>query len=63
MNTCCKTGLRKHTLLKSWFVKSCAAKIKKVSKNLPQKNSETVTKEHDEEIPKEDIYLQKKDRK
>ena len=41
-----------------------ADKITKVSKNLQQDNSETVTNEHDEEIPKEKyIYLQDKDRK
>ena len=39
-------------------------KITKVSKNSDQNNSETVTYEHDKEIPKERyIYLQKKDKK
>ena len=38
--------------------------ITKVSKNSQQNNLETVTNEHDKEIPKEIyIYLQKKDKK
>ena len=38
--------------------------ITKVSKNSQQNNWETVTNEHDKEIPKEIyIYLQKKDKK
>ena len=41
-----------------------ANRITKVSKNLQQSNSETVTSENDKEIPKEkDIYVQKKERK
>ena len=39
---------------------------KKVSKALPQNNSETITSEHEEEILRERyiyIYVQKKDRK
>ena len=40
-----------------------ANRITKVSSSLPHNNSETNTNEHDEEIPKEDTYLQKKDRK
>ena len=40
-----------------------ANRITKVSSSLPQNNSETNTNEHDKEIPKEDTYLQKKDRK
>ena len=41
-----------------------ANRITKVSKSLPQNNSETITNGHDKEIPKERyIYLQKKDRK
>ena len=38
-------------------------KIIKASKNSQQNNSEKVTNENDEDIPKEDIYLQKKDKK
>ena len=30
-----------------------ADRIKKVSRNSPQNNSETITNEHDKEIPKE----------
>ena len=40
-----------------------ANRITKVSKNSQQNNSETVTNEHDKEIPKKDMYLQQKDRK
>ena len=40
-----------------------ANRITKVSSSLPHNNSETNTNEHDKEIPKEDTYLQKKDRK
>ena len=43
---------------------SIGNRITKVSKNLQQSNSETVTSENDKEIPKEkDIYVQKKERK
>ena len=38
-------------------------KTTKVSKNSQQNSSETVTNENDKELPKEDIHLQKKDRK
>ena len=39
-------------------------KITKISRTLPQNNSETITNEHDQEIPKERyIYLRKKDKK
>ena len=38
-------------------------KIIKFSKNSQQNNSEEVTNENNEDIPKEDIYLQKKDKK
>ena len=39
-----------------------ADKITKVSRNSQHNNSETVTKDHDKEIPKKkDIYLRKKD--
>ena len=37
--------------------------ITKVSRSLPQNNSETISNKHDKEILKKDIYLQKKDRK
>ena len=41
-----------------------ADKITKVSKTSPQNKSDTVTNEHDKDIPKErHIYLQKKQRK
>ena len=43
-----------------------ADKITKVSKTLLQSNSETITNEHDKEMPKNIyiyIYIQKKDRK
>ena len=40
-----------------------AGRITKISKNSPQNNSETITSEHDQEIPKKDMYLQTKDRK
>ena len=40
-----------------------ANKIMKVSRNLPQNNSETITNEHGKKLPKRNIYLQKKDRK
>ena len=40
-----------------------ADRITKFSKKLQQNNSETVTNENDKEIPKKDIYLQKKDKK
>ena len=40
-----------------------ADRITKVSKTSQQNNSETVTNDNDKEIPKERIYLQKKDRK
>ena len=40
-----------------------ANKIMRVSKNSQQKNSETVTNEHDNEIPKKDMYFQKRDLK
>ena len=43
--------------------KQIAKRITKVSKTLPQDNSEIVKNEHDKEILKKDIYLQKKDRK
>ena len=38
-----------------------ADKISKVSRSLPQNNSETVTNEHDKEIPKERHISPKKD--
>ena len=38
-------------------------KIIKASKNSQQNNSEKVTNENDKDITKEDIYLQKKDKK
>ena len=38
-------------------------KITKVSKSLQQNNSETGTNENDKEIPKENMYLQGKDKK
>ena len=37
-----------------------ANKIMKVSRNLPQNNSETITNEHGKKLPKKNIYLQKK---
>ena len=40
-----------------------ANKITKVSRSSPQNNSETITNEHDNEIPKKRSYLQKKGRK
>ena len=40
-----------------------ANKITKVSKSLQQNNSETGTNENDKEIPKENMYLQGKDKK
>ena len=40
-----------------------AIKITKVSKSLQQNNSETGTNENDKEIPKENMYLQGKDKK
>ena len=40
-----------------------ADKITKISKNSQQTNSKTVKSENDEEVPKEDIYLQTKGRK
>ena len=40
-----------------------ADKITKVSKTLQKNNLKAVTNEHDKEIPKKVIYLQKKDRK
>ena len=40
-----------------------ANKIMRVSKNSQQKNSETVTNEHDNEIPKKDMYFQKRNLK
>ena len=40
-----------------------ANRITKVSKILLQNNSKTFTNKHDKEIPKKDMYLQKKDRK
>ena len=43
--------------------KSHDGTITKVSKNSQQNNSETVTNEHDKEIPKEKYYLQKKGKK
>ena len=39
-----------------------ADKTTKVSKTLKQNSSETVTNEHDKEVPKENIYFQNKDR-
>ena len=38
-------------------------KSQKFPKNSQQDNSETVTNENDKEIPKKEIYLQKKDKK
>ena len=37
--------------------------ITKLSNNSQQNDSEIATNEHDKEIPKENIYLQKKDKK
>ena len=38
-------------------------RITKIGKSLQLNNSETITNEHDKKIPKERLYLQKKDRK
>ena len=46
-----------------FIVNKVAGRITKVSKNSQKNKSETVTIEDDKEIPKEDIHLQKKDRK
>ena len=43
--------------------KSYDGKITKISKISQQNYSETVTNEHDKELPKRDIYLQKKGKK
>ena len=37
-----------------------ASRITKFSKTLQRNNSETVTNEHDNEIPKKDIYMVKR---
>ena len=40
-----------------------ANNITKILKTSQYNNSETLTNEHDKEIPRKDIYFQKKDKK
>ena len=48
-------------LLTQWLSLTYDGKITKVSKNWQQNNSETVTNEHDKEIPKE-RYISQEER-
>ena len=56
------TGVLIGNKIANAVAKSYDGKIKKVSKNSQQNNSETVTNEHDKEIPEERYISKKKTR-
>ena len=58
-----KEQLKKAEATSNLISNKIADKITKVSKISPQNNSETITNEHDKEVPIKYICLQKKDRK